>query len=215
MAKPFPVQHMHTKKQVTPSLHRDSKKNRVQIYIGIGIVLFVIFYIVIYVSNRDAAQKEKGQSFFDRFSKMVPLVPTAVPTAIPTSTIIPSPTATPTPTPRAIPRGKRGFSVSMGKKTGPLFSDGYLDPYDPQKGSRQTISIRIVSNKPVAATTATLQLDNGKNISEPLKLVEGVAVDGRYEVTWTMPHTYLYTYNLVFAATDSAGEMNEVVITLR
>lgn len=124
----------------------------------------------------------------------------------------PEPTATPTP--RPIPHGKKGFTVSSGKKTGPQFSRGVIDPYDPASGEKQIISVSLASTSPVSNITATVKSDH-KEVSVPFVLIEGIGTDGRWEGTIVYSDTYFYTYNVKLVAKDEAGETNEVELTLR
>lgn len=124
----------------------------------------------------------------------------------------PEPTATPTP--RPIPHGKKGFTVSSGKKTGPQFSRGNIDPYDPPIGGKQIISVLLKSVSPVQSLTGTSKSDT-KETTVLLTRVEGSDTDGRWEGTIQYSDTYFYTYNLKLVAKDEKGETNEVELTLR
>lgn len=134
----------------------------------------------------------------------------SVPSPTPTAT----PTPTPTPTPKPIPRGKQTFSVSSGKKTGPQFMRGEIDPYDPASQADQRVSVTVKSAKPVTTVSARLLLDRGKTIAKPMNLVEGTATDGRWEASWRMTESYLYIYNLILTASDGSEE-STVELTLR
>jgi len=119
---------------------------------------------------------------------------------------IPSPTPTPSPSPRAIPHGKIGFSVSQADKTKPQFRMGYIDPYDPAQGSKQTVTIHVKDEQPITEVTAILKTDN--TVSEPysFQLISGSATDGQWQGSWIVNDTYLYTYSLILKATSSRGQ---------
>ncbi len=119
----------------------------------------------------------------------------------------------PTPTPKSIPNGKQTFSVSSGKKTGPQYTNGMIDPYDPERGSPMIVSVQITSEKPVVKSTMNVRTDTA--IQEvAMELKEGTATSGLWTGVWVANDTYLYTYNLSLKATDGEEE-NVVEITLR
>lgn len=122
-------------------------------------------------------------------------------------------TPTSTPTPRAIPHGKIGFSVGGNKTNAPSFGRGYLDPYDPMKGTQQIISIELTDKTAVTGVTGTMITDHGQ---QPItfSLVEGTAQKGRWEAKITMQDSYLYTYNLKIVAKNAITQFS-VEITLR
>lgn len=127
--------------------------------------------------------------------------------------IIPTPLPTPTPTPKPIPTGKQAFSVSSGKKTGPQFQTGTIDPYDPARGSHQLWTVNVKSEKPVTKASLTLTTDTQAR-TLPLELKEGSPTDGLWTATWIAGDTYLYTYLATFTASDGTEE-NTVELTLR
>lgn len=173
-------------------------KKKWVIYVGGAaiILLFALINIFVYrYSQRKAEVKREPQ----------PLV----------SSLPPTPTLTPTPipTPKPIPTGKKTFSVMSGKKTGPQFRTGAIDPYDPKKGSLQTISVSLVSIKPLTTVKLTMQTDT-KSKEVVMSLTSGTATEGTWSGTWTVDDTYLYTYNATIAASDGQ-ETNSITITLR
>lgn len=115
--------------------------------------------------------------------------------------------------PRPIPTGKQTFSVSMGKKSGPKIRTGTIDPYDPKKGSKQTISVMVQSKNPITITKITMQTDT-KSKEVAMQLTSGTVTDGIWEGTWTVDDTYLYTYNAIIEASDGK-ESNVITLTLR
>lgn len=179
-----------SRKSVTKksSDHLTGKKQRM-IYFGVSLIVFLFVFIIAMNGLRTQ-----------------PLQPSVL---SPT----PTPTLTPTPIPRPIPTGKKTFSVSSGKKTGPLLGNGVIDPYDPKLESPQTISISVASNKPVTTAKLTMETDT-KSQEVLMKLASGTTTDGIWEGTWTVDDTYLYTYNATITATDGQ-ETNSVKITLR
>jgi len=129
------------------------------------------------------------------------------------SRVTPLPTQRPRPTPQpmAIPHGKTGFTV--GVKENPVMRIGFLDPYDPKIGEKQTVSITVKNTNPVESVEATMQTDN-QSKKYPMKLVEGTTLDGRWEATWEVGETYLYTYVLTIDAVSGADK-SKAIITLR
>ena len=122
-------------------------------------------------------------------------------------------TPTPIPSPRPIPSGKKTFSVSSGKKTGPQFQSGAIDPYDPKMKGTQTISVTIVSTNPVTLATLSMQTDT-KTKKVPMEMVSGTATNGTWAGTWTVDDSYLYTYVATITAADGT-ESNKIDLTLR
>lgn len=188
--KGYDVVSVSSRKSVTKksSDHLTEKKLRM-IYFGVGLIVFLFVFIIAMNGLRTRPQQ--------------PFVHSSTPT----------PTLTSTPTPRPIPTGKRTFSVSSGKKTGPLLGNGVIDPYDPKLDNPQIISISIASNKPVTTAKLTIETDT-KSKEVLMKLASGTITDGIWEGTWTVDDTYLYTYNATITATDGQ-ETNSVKITLR
>lgn len=131
------------------------------------------------------------------------------PSPAPANTASPEPTKTPKP----IPSGRQEFIVGSSKKTGPQMSSGYIDPYDPEQGQAQILSINIASDQPVTGVTLTMESDN-KSRDIPMERKEGTDTNGRWEGVWTVDDTYLYTYVATIKAASSAGT-NTVDITLR
>lgn len=112
-------------------------------------------------------------------------------------------------TPRPIPHGKVEFSVSVGKNSvGPRMSQGFIDPYDPELGTIQTLVIEVA--EPVEKVTATLITDNKTSQEYQLKKVKGTTWMGR----WKMKDSYLYKYVLTIKAIGPNGT-SKVDITLR
>jgi len=124
----------------------------------------------------------------------------------------PTPTPSPTPTPKPIPHGKIPFTISGGK-TGPQLSSGYIDPYDPAKGTVQVFHISASDTEPITSFTGELLTDHGvQNLV--FSLVSGTPTSGEWEARWTVSDTYLYTYDLKLMATSASGSTNPI-ITLR
>jgi len=120
---------------------------------------------------------------------------------------------TATPTPRAIPHGKIGFSVGGSKPNAPTFGRGFLDPYDPAKGTKQIISIELSDKVGVHTVTGTVITDHAQ---QPITfaLVEGTEQKGRWEATYVMQDSYSYIYNLKIMAKNT-NSTDQVDITLR
>lgn len=122
-------------------------------------------------------------------------------------------TPTSTPTPRAIPHGKIGFSVGGSKPNAPTFGRGFLDPYDPQKGTKQIISIEVTDKVGVHSVTGTMITDHNQQ-PVTFSLIEGTAQKGRWEATYVVQDSYSYIYNLKIMAKNT-NSSDQVDITLR
>jgi len=119
----------------------------------------------------------------------------------------------PTALQKTIPSGKKTFSVSSSKKSGPQFQGGTIDPYDPKLKSNQTISVSITSNKPVTTANFIIKTDNMSR-KVPMGIVSGTALNGVWAGIWTVDDSYLYTYIASITATDGS-DGNKVDLTLR
>jgi cytoskeletal protein RodZ len=126
----------------------------------------------------------------------------------------PALTPTPTPTPRPIPHGPTDFTTSQSDKTVPQLREGLIDPYDPAKGATQTVTIRVIHTQPVTKVTAVLKTDHAVAAPVPFALISGTATDGKWQGSWQITDTYLYTYVLELEAT-SGTKTGSTVITLR
>lgn len=127
---------------------------------------------------------------------------------------VPTVTPTPTPTPRPIPHGKIGFTVGQSDHTVPQFSQGFIDPYDPEKEASQTVTIAVKYTKPVTNVSAVLKTDHAISNAVLFTLISGTNTNGTWQGSWLMTDTYLYTYNLVLQAESASGSAS-VEITLR
>lgn len=125
-----------------------------------------------------------------------------------------SPSPTPKPSPRPIPHGKISFTVGSANKSIPQLGAGSIDPYDPQNGGTQTVTVSAKDEQPITQVTAVLKTDNAVSQPVSFKLVEGSATSGTWQGSWTVTDTYLYTYNLVLTAVSSRGQ-GSIEITLR
>jgi len=126
-----------------------------------------------------------------------------------------APTATPTPSPKPIPHGTTDFFVSVGKEVkGPRMGKGTIDPYDPEAGDKQRLTIAVSDTVPVTKVVATLKTD--KKTSKPYELLpgSGTSMNSNWTGEWTIDDTYLYTYVLSIQATSSSGT-STVDVTLR
>ena len=191
-----------TKFKSNQSPEYPTAKKKWMIYAGGAVIVLIFALINIFVfrySQRKARETREPQLSLS-------LLP-------PTPTLESILTPTPSPTPKPIPSGKKTFSVSSGKKIGPLFRTGAIDPYDPPSGSPQTISVAVVSKKPVTTVKLTMQTDT-KSKEIVMQLTNGTTMEGTWAGIWTVDDTYLYTYNATMTATDGQ-ETNSVTLTLR
>jgi hypothetical protein len=122
-------------------------------------------------------------------------------------------TPQPTPTPRPIAHGKQSFNASGGTTVGPRFMGGSLDPYDPAKGTKQTISIQVSSATPVTSIYGKMISDHAQTTVQ-LTRVSGTDYNGTWQGIWTATDTYLYNYGLGIYASNINGT-NKIEMTLR
>lgn len=114
---------------------------------------------------------------------------------------------------KKLPQGKIPFTVSSGQKTGPQFREGFIDPYDPQVGEKQTFQIKILGKQPVERATLTLQTDTITK-TYALQLIAGDQYQGLWQGEWITEDTHNYLYVATIEATDSQAT-NKIDITLR
>lgn len=141
--------------------------------------------------------RNAGYSFFGQRPQNTQLVLTA---------------PSPTPSPRPIPSGSKGFTVGQADKTVPQFGKGIIDPYDPQKGQLQTVSISVKHSKPVSKVTAIIQTDHASSEPQVFKLVSGTDTDGVWQGSWPVNDTYLYVYGLILEAESNKSARVEMVL---
>lgn len=128
----------------------------------------------------------------------------------PNSPVTPSPTPTPYPVNF---HGKMEFSISTGRRTGPIFVEGSLDPFDVTQGKEQKLTVYISDTTPITEVSATWETDTKKQ-TVPLTLKEGTKNKGWWEATWVASDTYLYKLNINLTATDGK-ETNSALMTWR
>lgn len=116
----------------------------------------------------------------------------------------PTPIPSPTRTPPKVWHGKGTFTVST-RQSGPQFSTGTLDPYDPPVGGRQTISLSLNDTKPITKVTVVVQTDNKKNGPMTLSRVSGSDTTGVWQTTWTFDDSYNLNYVMTFTAQSENG----------
>lgn len=119
-----------------------------------------------------------------------------------------------TPTPRSIPHGPKRFSVGQSDKKVPQFSNGTIDPYDPEMGGTQSITISLQHSQPISTVTLKLKTDHKISEAYPLTLSEGTPTNGVWKGTWQINDTYLYTYGIVLQAVSNTTTAS-VEITMR
>lgn len=130
-------------------------------------------------------------------------------TSISGSKITPSPTPLPTftPTPIPIPHGKINFTIGTSDKNAPAVRQGFIDPYDPQIGQRQTIGINVNNIQPATSIDIILKTDH-QTKTYPMKIVEKTTDNTRWETKWTVEDSYLYTYIATIRAVGPKGVAN-------
>jgi len=171
--------------------------------------LLLLFFINIFLAVIYYQGKYQGKKIFPIINNQEEDESTSIEAS--KITLFPTSGPTPTNSPKKIPHGKIGFTV--GVKNNPVMRIGFLDPYDPEIGQKQTVSITVKNPSPVDSVNAAIQTDK-ETKQFPLKLVEGTALDGRWEATWEIKDTYLYTYILVLDAV-SGVDTSKAIVTLR
>lgn len=132
-----------------------------------------------------------------------------------TPSTVPTPVLSPTPSPKPIPHGSTDFFVSVGKEVqGPRMGKGTINPYDPEVGGTQRLTIAVSDKVPVTKVVAILKTD--KKTSEPHLLLPGTgtSLSSNWTGEWTVDDTFLYTYVLSIQATSASGT-SMVDVTLR
>lgn len=128
---------------------------------------------------------------------------------------VPSKVITPTPSPKPIPHGPTDFFVSVGKEVkGPRMGKGTINPYDPEMGGKQRLTIAVSDTVPVTKVVAYIKTD--KKTSGPHQLLPGTgtSMSSNWTGEWTVDDSYLYTYVLSIEATSASGT-SRVDVTLR
>jgi hypothetical protein len=112
-----------------------------------------------------------------------------------------------------IPHGRQEFTVSTNAKNGPRMSGGFIDPMDPARGERQTISLRVSDSEPVTSVMATVTFDTTSR-KFPLRLASGTPQDGVWMGTWPVNDTYRESYFIGLSAQSKRGT-SKIDIVLR
>lgn len=165
-------------------LKKMAKKDKTEFIIFLILVSVLVITLLIYSSSKNK-QNLSANNFSSVESGKRPDIPT------------------PTRTPRKIPHGKMEFSVGQSDKTVPQLSKGSIDPYDPENGTTQTMTIAVKHSQPVDKVTATLKTDNATSQPYFFRLVKGTNTDGEWQGSWKVTDTYLYTYVLTLNAVSS------------
>jgi hypothetical protein len=179
------------KKRVSPHIHpRHHGFSKPILVIGISLLasLYATLNAVIYVY---------GTQPFGNFASLISSL-----TLIKTQHIGKTQNPTPTPTPSDsqtiynLPSGKQVYEFSHGPNvTGPKPSTITIDPFTPELGGVQIISVEIQNESPVTLATATLYTDQSKHTYE-LRLTKGTATSGTWTGSWTVDEVYDHRYLL-------------------
>lgn len=121
----------------------------------------------------------------------------------------------PSRSPKPIPHGNKDFSISQSDKSAPQMRSGQISPFDPEIGSKQSISVKVVHTKPVVKVMGLLNTDNSQIGPVEFKLVEGNNLDGTWQGEWQVDDSYLYTYVLRLNAVDNNGKESRIEAILR
>jgi hypothetical protein len=113
-----------------------------------------------------------------------------------------------------LPQGKTPFSVSSGKKDGPQFSQGFIDPYDPAVGQSQSITVEVSDSVGVSGVSVTIKTDT-QTETHLMRRTSGTDTRGQWKGEWAVHDTHNQIYKAKLMATNANGEQNEIEMTLR
>lgn len=170
-------------------------KNKIEWGLLFALLTMLALFIVVFFSiKQTSVSTENGPTSIES-DKRKKITPTNIP-------II-------TRTPKPIPHGKVEFGVSTGKNSvGPRMGQGFIDPYDPETGAIQTLTIEVTES--VEKVVAILTTDHKISPEYQLKKAQGTIWQG----SWKINDSYLYRYTLTIKATGPTGT-SKVDITLR
>ena len=114
----------------------------------------------------------------------------------------------PSPKPRPLTQGKETYTFSPGPLAiGPKISEFALDPMDPKKGQKQTISVKMNYTGPITSVTAKLDTDT-KKTDLTFTRTDGTDLIGTWQTTRTEDDTHDYTYYLNFTLVGTPDTYN-------
>lgn len=103
---------------------------------------------------------------------------------------------TPTPTATYLKPGKETYVYSWGEGTTvPKMNQVDIEPHDPKKGQKQTVTVKYTHTSPIQQVSLQLFSDN-KSETFPMTKSEGTDTNGTWTGTWTVNDTVLYRYDL-------------------
>lgn len=112
-------------------------------------------------------------------------------------------TPLPSPSPRPIAQGKQIYNGSFGPLVkGPKMTQVIVDPFDPKKGEKQTVTVKIKHELPITSVTARLDSDTMKK-TYTFERIDGSDTNGTWQTSWTTEDTHDYTYFLFFELVSS------------
>ena len=118
---------------------------------------------------------------------------------------------------RTIAQGRQTYFV-FSKEKGPKVTEVVIDPFDPRRGERQTMSVKVNYPEPVRSVAVTMKLDGG-DYTYPLTLVSGTDRDGTWEGSWRAEDTHdvIYKAAVVAEGPDDGerGRTTTIWLTLR
>jgi hypothetical protein len=110
-----------------------------------------------------------------------------------------------------IPRERQVYEIISKEK--PTFTQVIIDPFDPRKGERQTVLVRVRDDAPIRSVNATLKTDKGA-FSYPLRFVAKNRRDGIWRGAWRTIDTHFYVYRLQLTAQSDTGA-SSIELTFR
>jgi hypothetical protein len=169
----------------------------IDIYILLVVLALLGGLLYMFVSRKGTVTPTTQPTENEQQTDTTPTTPSS------TSPVTTNPGPTATPEPKPIPHGKTDFFVSVGSNVkGPRMGKGTVDPYDPQNGTKQTVTIEANDTTPVQSVVLVVKTDHKTSAEIPLEQVAGTK---NWRGSWTVDDTYLYTYQLTIKATSASG----------
>lgn len=110
------------------------------------------------------------------------------------------------PVSKSIPHGTTKFLIPIeNERKGPQMSNGIINPYDPEIGGTQRVTITVSDTEPVTKVIAILKTDTKTSEPYPLFPGAGTSMNSNWTGVWTMDDSYIHTYILTIKATSING----------
>ena len=113
-----------------------------------------------------------------------------------------------------LPHGKQTYNSRTEDGNKSKITSVTFDPLDPQKNTKQTISVTVESNEAIQSVSATLKTDNQSNTHQ-FKLSSGTASKGVWSTTFTVADTFDKIYNVSFEIITQFGNKTTIPMPIR